>query len=234
MGMDERQFQVKMKVGVEFITQTAKQLFPPDVVTPAAMEEWKRVLNIANAYTGEFGYISHMDDRYHTMMHGNMNADNTYWARDEEGNLQIGVIDWGGLGIGPFHQKLWWCNYAAEFPFFEAHLDELLQFFCTTYQEAGGPEVEVATVKKFFLVAAINQCIGLLGAIPQIYRVVSKKVWPEAKDRNFPKLKEHFLTRMYVQGFVLICTMIHRWKLGQVLDDLIKEYKLEAKPLTAL
>lgn len=61
-------------------------------------------------------------------------------------------------------------------------------------------------MRKHFCVSAVNQCIGLLGAIPQIYRVVSKKVWPEVKDRNYPKLKEHFLTRMYVQGFVLILT----------------------------
>eukprot|EP00413_Alexandrium_margalefii_P050036 CAMPEP_0204610872 /NCGR_PEP_ID=MMETSP0661-20131031/61730_1 /ASSEMBLY_ACC=CAM_ASM_000606 /TAXON_ID=109239 /ORGANISM="Alexandrium margalefi, Strain AMGDE01CS-322" /LENGTH=736 /DNA_ID=CAMNT_0051622699 /DNA_START=74 /DNA_END=2286 /DNA_ORIENTATION=- len=233
-GMDAKQFAVKMKMGVEFLSSVAKPLFPSDVVTPAAMEEWKRTLNIANAYTGEFGYIGSADDRYQVMMHGNMNADNTYWTRDESGQLLIGVIDWGGLGISAFPSKLWWCNYAAEFHFFEAHLDELLQLWCTTYQEAGGPEVEVAFVKRFFCIAAINQCIGLLGAIPQIYRVVSKKVWPEAKDRNFPKLKEHFLTRMYVQGFVLISTMIHRWNLGKELDAAIKEYGLPAKPLTEL
>lgn len=233
-GMDGKTFGVKMKMGAEFISQVAKELFPPDVITPDAMEEWKRTLNIANTYTGEFGFIGNMDDKYKVMMHGNMNADNTYWTRDEEGNLQIGVLDWGGLGIAPFPSKLWWCNYAAEFHFFEAHLDELLQYFCTTYMEAGGPEVDFETTKKFFLIAAVNQCIGLLGAIPQIYRVVSKKVWPEVKDRNYPKLKEHFLTRMYVQGFVLICTMIHRWKLGKMLDDCIKEWQLPAKPLTPL
>merc|ERR1719401_2233718 len=152
-----------------------------------------------------------------------MNADNTFWTRDADGRLRIGVLDWGGLSIKPFPATLWWCNYAAEFHFFEKHLDELLELFCSTFKSSGGPEVDVKYVKENFLLAAINQCIGLLGAIPQIYRVIPKKVWPEVKDRHYSKLRESFLTRMYVQGFVLIATMIHRWKLGDMLDKLLKD-----------
>lgn len=234
--MDERTFQMKMKMGVEFITQSAKVLFPPDTITPEAMKEWQDVMNISNAYTAELAYFSHghEHDNYMVLMHGNMNADNTFWTRDEDGKLHIGVVDWGGLGVGAFPQKLWWCNYAAEFHFFEKHLDEMLKLFCDTYKESGGPEVDLADVKFHFLMSAVNQCLGLLGAIPQIYRVVSKKIWPEVKDRNYPKLKEHFLTRMYVQGFVLIVTMIKRWNIKGQLEAFIAEKQLPPKPMIPL
>jgi len=234
-GISEKEFQAKIKHMDDFISNSAKVLFPPEVLTPAAMTELKRVLNVANTYTLEFHlYTMKYDADMSVMMHGNMNADNTFWTRDPDGKLHIGVLDWGGLGIKPFPGTLWWCDYASEFHFLEKHMDEMLELFCKTFEESGGPKSDFKFVKECFLISAINQCLGLMGAIPQIYRVVPKKVWPEVKDRHFPKLKDSFLTRMYVQGFVLIATMVHKWNLGKMLDDILKENNVKEKPLTKL
>jgi len=229
-GLPDNEFVRKMKMGTEFI-EVISHHFPPDVVTPEAMTEWKRVLNVANTYTPEFSHWAHANEDYVAIMHGNMNADNTFWSRDEQGKLQVGVLDWGGTGIGPVTTKLWWCNYAAEFHFFDKYLDEILELFIKTYEEAGGPKIDFETVKTQFLFAAVSQNIGLLGAIPQIYRVIKKGDWASVKDRQDPKLKGHFLTRMYVQGFVLIMTMIKRWDIGKTLDGTLEKFGVPKKTM---
>jgi len=229
-GLPEIEFVRKLKMAVEFIEVSAHH-FPPDVVTPEAMAEWKRVLNVTNTYTAEFSQWMHSNEDYMVCVHGNMNADNTFWSRDEEGKLQVGVIDWGGLSVGPVPHRLWWCNYAVEFHFFDKYLDEILELFIKTYEEAGGPKIDFETVKIQFLFAAAHQNIGLLGAVPQIYRVIRKGDWASCKDRQDPRIKGNFLTRMYVQGFVLIMTMIKRWDIGKTLDETLERFKVPKKSM---
>ena len=40
----------------------------------------------------------HHNDDYVSLAHGNMNVDNAYFWRNEEGSLELGVFDWGGMG----------------------------------------------------------------------------------------------------------------------------------------
>mmetsp|Transcript_32023 Transcript_32023/g.47984 ORF Transcript_32023/g.47984 Transcript_32023/m.47984 type:complete len:88 (+) Transcript_32023:59-322(+) len=73
--------------------------------------------------------------------------------------------------------------------------------------------------------AALDQMLGLLGAIPAVYRVIPKKAWTngEVKDRNDNRLRDNFLTRMYVMGVVLVTRMIFAFDLGALCDDFVKD-----------
>mmetsp|Transcript_17433 Transcript_17433/g.27861 ORF Transcript_17433/g.27861 Transcript_17433/m.27861 type:complete len:582 (+) Transcript_17433:154-1899(+) len=232
-GVSDAEFKVKLKMGEDFITSCAKHLFPPGVISDANIKEWKRILTIVNAYKKEIYHLASSNEDNMAVVHGNMNADNTWWWRDEDKKLHIGVLDWGGLSKVSLPQKLWWSYYASECHMLEDHLDELLQVFVETYEREGGPRLDVKEVRRDFMFAALDQCVGLLGAVPMIYKVIPKKSWVEGevKDRHDQRLRDNFLTRMYVQGFVLIMTMICKFDLGKLCDELLAMPGMPAKPL---
>lgn len=131
---------------------------------------------------------------------------------------------------------MWWSLYASEFDYLKEHLEGLITSYIATYRQAGGPQLEAQTFFRDFFIAAVEQNLGLLGAIPQIYRVIAKKEWEggKVKDRNDKRLRESFLTRMYVMGFVLIFRMIIQWDLVTIFEDLLKLPGMPAKTLTTL
>lgn len=222
-GLSEAEFVRKINMGKEFINSVASVLFPKDLLTDKHVAEWTRVLNIVNTYKGEISWFAGgANDDYCAIMHGNMNPDNTWYWRDENKVLQIGALDWGGLGKVSFGPKIWWSFYAAEFEMFDQHLDELLQLFCDTYEQEGGPHIEKGQIWRDFMLAAVDQAVGILGAIPMIYRVIPKKQWDTVKDRKDQRLEDNFLTRMYVLGFVLIYKMIHKFDLGKCADEFVE------------
>merc|ERR1712032_1402700 len=119
-------------MGQDFIMDVAKVLFPQDLVSPKHLESYTKVLNMVNAYKGEIGYVAGVDEDYCAIMHGNMNPDNTWYWRDENKELQIGALDWGGLCKVSFGPKIWWSFYACEFEMLTDHLDSLLKVFIDT------------------------------------------------------------------------------------------------------
>lgn len=220
-GLGETEFKRKLESGEDFILNVARHMFPKDLVTEDNVKEWKRVLNIANTYKPEVYYCAGVDDDYCAIMHGNMNADNTWFWRDEEGKLQIGALDWGGLGKVAFGPKLWWSYYASEIEMLDEHLQDLLSSFAETYSQEGGPTLDMQQLRRDMMLAALDQAVGILGALPMIYRVIPKKQWPTVADRHDERLSNNFLTRMYVQGFVLIYTMIFKFDLSKLVDEFI-------------
>jgi len=221
-SMPESEIKSKIKMGEEFI-RTAAHFFPAGLITDQNMKEWRRVLNVVNTYKSEIYGAAGADDAYLSVAHGNLNVDNTWWWRDEQKKLHLGVLDWGGLGKVCLPHKLWWSYYSAELPLLEEHLDALITLFVDTYREEGGPKLDEQVVRRDFMFAALDQCVGLLGAVPAVYRVIPKKAWSagEVKDRNDRRLRDSFLTRMYVMGLVLVTRMIFRFDLGKLCDDFV-------------
>merc|ERR1712039_24165 len=139
-----------------------------------------------------------------------------------------------GVSFGP---KIWWSFYAAEFSMFENHLDELLQLFVDTYEQEGGPKIDKGQLWRDFMLSAVDQANGILGAIPMVYRVIPKKQWDTVNDRKDQRLEDNFLTRMYVLGFVLIYTMIFKFDLGKCCDEFVsfcESQGIPRKPLAAV
>lgn len=230
-GLAEPEFVRKLQMGEEFITSTAKVMFPKDLLTDKHVKEWRQTLNKVNAYKPEIYFCAGMNDDYCAIMHGNMNPDNTWFWRDEDKKLCIGALDWGGLSKVAYGPKLWWSFYAAEFEMFQDHMDELCQIFADTHEKEGGPKLDPALLRRDLCLSALDQNVGILGAIPMIFRVISKKAWPTVVDRSDQRLMDNFLTRMYVQGFVLIYTMLFKFNLTKVVDDFIKQPGMPSKTL---
>merc|ERR1712217_68727 len=102
------------------------------------------------------------------------------------------------------------------------HLDGLLKIFADTYAAEGGPTLDTAVLRKDFLMAGMDQAVGLMGSVPFIYRVIKKKDWPEVKDAFDSRIESQYLTRMYVRGFLLTFPLIFELDVPSVLSDTIE------------
>ncbi|CAE7882202.1 CPK2, partial [Symbiodinium microadriaticum] len=88
----------KLKIGIQFFSKTAAVLFPEYAKTEAYIEKFTRTMMTFVAYTKEIDYWKHLDADYIALTHANLNVDNAYFWRDDQGQLDCGVLDWGGFG----------------------------------------------------------------------------------------------------------------------------------------
>jgi len=226
-GLPASEFKMKLKMGVDFVSGTGKALFPAACTTPEFVAKYRKVLATINAYTAESNWWCSRNPDYVAWCHGNLNVDNVYFWRDADNVLDVGVLDWGGASSGSVGAKLWWWLYCCEYDFLNEHLGSMLECFITEYENNGGPRLEKEELRWQFILAALNQAVGLLGAVPQIYRMCSKKEWPTITDRKDPRISLNVdgknTLRVYIGTFINICNMIHDWDIEKQLDKWVDE-----------
>lgn len=226
-GIGDSEFKMKIKMGVDFVSSVAKVLFPAACSTPKFIDTYKRILATANAYTAESVWWCCRNPDYVAWSHGNLNVDNVFFWRDSAGNLDLGVLDWGGARSDSMGWKLWWWLYCCEYDFLNEHLDGLLEKFILEYRSHGGPQLDKEELRWQFTLSALGQGVGLLGAVPQIYRMCPKKEWPTIKDRKDPRIAQNIdgknTLRVYIGTFINICNMINDWDIASKLDKWVDE-----------
>merc|ERR1712113_935667 len=102
------------------------------------------------------GYWKHKDFDYVALGHNNLNADNAYFWRNEDGSLECGVFDWGGFGLSNLGRKVWWCFNCADWDHTSAYFDEYIQHFIDEYRGSGGPSVDFKVFRNMMLVAGLE------------------------------------------------------------------------------
>ncbi|CAK9096264.1 unnamed protein product [Durusdinium trenchii] len=220
-GIGEKEFAMKIKMGVDFVGTTGKALFPAECSTASFLQKYKKILAISNAYTAEMAWWCNRNPDYIAWSHGNLNVDNVFFWRDASDKLDLGVLDWGGARTDSLGWKLWWWLYCCEYDFLNANLDALLDCFIKEYQErtassgkpelplvhfgmateasafvtvkpaSGGPLLERKELRWQFTLSALQQGIGLLGAVPQIYKMCKKPEFASIKDRLDPRISQN-------------------------------------------
>lgn len=226
-GIGEKEFNAKIKMGVDFVGTTGKALFPAECATPAFLQKYKRILAVSNAYTAEMQWWCNRNPDYIAWSHGNLNVDNVFFWRDADKKLDLGVLDWGGARTDSVGWKLWWWLYCCEYDFLNKNLDDLLDCFIKEYEASGGPKLDRAELRWQFTLSALQQGVGLLGAVPQIYKMCKKAEFATIKDRLDPRISQNIdgknTLRIYIGTFINICNMIKDWDIESQLDKWVKE-----------
>ncbi|CAJ1386173.1 unnamed protein product [Effrenium voratum] len=226
-GIGEKEFAMKIKMGADFVGTTGKALFPAVCSTPAFLQKYKKILAISNAYTAEMNWWCNRNPDYIAWSHGNLNVDNVFFFRDADGKLDLGVLDWGGARTDSMGWKLWWWLYCCEYDFLNANLDAMLDCFIKEYEAYGGPKLDRAELRWQFTLSALQQGVGLLGAVPQIYKMCKKTEFATITDRKDPRIAKNIdgknTLRIYIGTFINICNMIKDWDIETQLHHWVKE-----------
>jgi len=231
-----KQVKAKLNVADTFIFDSGKVLFPDYVKDGSFKAKLRTTLMTLNAYSAESMFWRHRDNDYIAMTHNNMNVDNAYWWRDTDGNLEIGVFDWGNMGSRSLGFKLWWWLYCGDHETLTANIDGYLQCFVDIYREFGGPPLDAGELKIQFMITAMEQMQALCNAVPQIFRMCPKKEWATIADRYDPRIGENIhgksTLRLYLHVMSSIMRIMNEWKGAEALQTFVKDFTAQVPTLT--
>ena len=86
--------------------------------------------------------------------HWNANIDNAWFWRDDDGQLQCGLMDWGHAGRMNIAYSLWGCLSGAHFDIWRNGIDELVDVFVTTFNEHDMVGLDGENVRRHFRIYA--------------------------------------------------------------------------------
>lgn len=222
-GQPPNQLKTKIDTALSFMADTGKVLFPSFCGTEVFQQKLRTTLMKLNAYMAEMNYWCHSDPDYIVFTHNNLNVDNGYFWRNAEGELELGVFDWGSMGSKSLGFKMWWWMYCQDFEVMSENMDAYLDCAVSTMKDFGGPKLDKEVLRMQFTLTALQQMFGLIAAVGQIYKMCPKKEWPSIKDRYDPRVGENIhgksTLRLYLQVMRTICLILEEWKADQIVDD---------------
>lgn len=227
-GMPEAQLRSKLNGLSTFVTDTARVIFPDEVADPAFLSALKTGLATIDVYSSEIMYWLNRNPDYCGLNHQNLNVDNAYFWRTEAGELDCGLLDWGGTRTSSLAFKMWYALYCLEFEFMKEHMDGLLQCFIDAYRESGGPALELEVFRADFLLTMARQLLDLTGAIPLVHRMLPKSNWATITTDRDPRCCNNVdgknTLRLYVRGIRLNCMMIKEFDVGRIIEKFVVDY----------
>ncbi|MBU6392981.1 MAG: hypothetical protein KGQ75_00245 [Sphingomonadales bacterium] len=147
---------------VDFIGRIAPQLFIKEGTDPAFLQRWREDLlfGLANK-DAVIGWL-HADPDYTGLCHSNLNIDNAWYWRDADGKLQVGLLDWGGVGQMSIGQAL---SSMLMMPEPEAYIDlarNTIDRFIADYQAAGGIELSAEKLRFHYKASVFSTAIWII------------------------------------------------------------------------
>jgi len=213
----------KLEAAVQFFADTARVLYPDYVTGEAFQAKFKRAMMTRNAYHAEITYWknSHNPD-YVALGHQNLNADNAYFWRDADGNLDCGVYDWGGFGSSCLGHKIYWMFNCADFDQVQENLSDYMDAFITAYSESGGPTIEKDVLEAQILLTSMENMEFMVRSVPNSLRMCPKKEWATIKDRHDPRIAGN------VDGKSTLRTTLHALNNGiRIMEEMKADEVLE-------
>lgn len=179
-----------IKTAQKFIGTTAKVLFPKYVQDPDFLEELGNTWFKLHAYAAEINYYSFHNLDYVAAGHQNLNMDNAFFWRDEDGKLDCGMLDFGGFSSTDLPRKMWWCLNCSEFSNL-ANLDEYVDIFIEAYHEHGGPLLDHLTFKRLVCLRSFEAGLQMAQAIPNCLKQCPLREWDTIKDIFDPRVSSN-------------------------------------------
>lgn len=182
---------------VNFIKTWCPKIAAPELRDEATLKRVKaELIEMAPYFSDMSDYYQRSNSDFVGLAHVNLQVDNAWFWRDEYGDLDCGVLDWGGISRQPFAAKFAGCVSGADSDILLAHIEGLCQCFCDEYHRCGGPKLPV---KELLLRFHLNYITNLYF----LHRFVSDHVYGETSQEEFltftgafdERFQERFYTR---------------------------------------
>lgn len=186
-----------------------KPLFFPDgVADPAFLDRFAEDVQIVRRLESAIRLHLNLQRDYVALCHWNMNVDNGWFWRDEQGELQVGLMDWGSVGQMHLAQAFFGMTCGALPGFLNDHRDELIAILAAEYARLGGPAIAPEVLAEQVRLAIAVLGVAWLLDAPEIIR----REVPELGDVEVaqdPRLRGNFLARAQLQ---LLVTLLNEWR----------------------
>jgi hypothetical protein len=172
-------------------------------------------------------YLQHEDaikqrllDRpeYLALCHWNANIDNAWFWPGKGGELECGLIDWGGVGQMSVATTLWGCLSAADPAIWHRHLDELLALFAAEYASNGGPSIDAAELGRHLDLTVMMMGLAWLMDAPPL--ILAEIPDPDVlSGPHDPLLSRHETARVQLAILTNVLSHWARRDLGALLRE---------------
>merc|ERR1719361_1856423 len=173
-------------------------------------------MRAVNAYAAEHFYWRHVAfPDYVAFTHQNLNVDNAFFWRDDAGQLDAGIFDWGNIkAMGLGHMFYWWV-YTAEWEMLVEHARSLSEYFVSAYHEHGGPLLDKDAYWTMYILTALEHQCSVIPAVPFIYKMCPKAQFASITDRKddriFKTIDGKSTCRVYLHCWCSITRMLLEW-----------------------
>lgn len=152
------------------------------------------------------------------LCHWNANLDNAWFWRDERGELQCGLLDWGNVSRMNVAMALWGCLSGAEVALWDRHSDDLLSRFIDVYHGGGGPLLDREELDRHMALYAISMGVAWLLDVPAYLG----KRFPDldrGADRLHPAIRNHETSRVRLQMMTVFLNLWYHRDVERLLHD---------------
>lgn len=191
-------------------------LLPPAVADPGFVTRMLAdVGRIAAAEDAIMARLHSTGDQV-ALCHWNANVDNAWFWTDPDGRMDCGLMDWGCVSVMNVAMALWGSLCSAETELWRQHTDELLTHFTAEYRGAGGPDLDLGTLRtQVMLYAAVMGVTWLLDAPAHLQAVLPD----QSIDRTDRCVADHEAVR---SPLLMLSNVLHLWDtedFGALLDE---------------
>ncbi len=156
-------------------------------------------------------------DEFIALIHWNANIDNGWFWRNAGGELQCGLLDWGGVTQMNVALALWGALSGAEAQLWDDHLDELLTLFVDEFRRSDGPALDPALLKLQLLLYVAMMGISWLLDGPARIRTHLPEQAPELTRIDAP-VRDSELVRTVLQMMINVLNLWQRHGFGRQLE----------------
>ena len=216
---DAAQLRALVRNHAEFATRHP-QLLPAVLRTPDFIARLERdALRILEHETA-IKRLLYGNPALMALCHWNAQPDNAWFWRDERGERQCGLLDWGRVRQLNIAFSFWGAVSSASLDIWEHSFDELLRLFADEYQAHGGPRVDVEELRLHMLLYAAVMVIAWLMDAP--WRVLHRL--PEAAQASGPHdpmFRRNESARSTLHVYTVLLWLWQRYDLGACLDRVL-------------
>jgi len=184
--------------GCQFVLDTCPQLFPPELRDRQFLRQFVKEASHVAQYEAEMNLYFNSDWNLHSLTHMNCQLDNAFYYNNEEGQVEAGLLDFGGFMFSNPVNSMARNWIAAEPEVMDDISGEILDSYIDELAKQGGPSVDRS---KVFHIARLTQA-GFPFSTASMLTIAgfahhSKKdpFWSEVTDRWDPRIQNAFTMR---------------------------------------
>ncbi len=196
---------------IDFISRVAPQLYPA-AADAEFLKAWREDLLFGFQHKDAVIAYLHQNVDYTALCHINLNVDNCWFWRNGAGELQVGLLDWGGVGQLSIAQALSSMLMMPD-PDMYVRLQHLvIGTFVDEYARSGGPSLDVSELRLQYKASVYSTALcTIVDVILDHLGRFSEVEYASMKDRFDARLQESHMC----SAILWIDNMLRDW-----LDDL--------------
>lgn len=200
--------EAKIDTLIDFVGRIAPQLFVKAGTNPEFLRRWRADLLLGLEYKDAVIAYLHGDVDYTGLCHPNLNIDNAWYWRDQAGTLQVGLLDWGGVGQMSIAQALSGMLMMPDPDSYVRLVHDVICTFITEYEQKSGLALDPDELLFQYRASVFSTAIcTILSIVVGHLSRFSETDYRSMKDRFDPRIQESGLGA----AIIWIDNMLRDW-----------------------